>query len=1106
MVNNKSRKDIAIIGMGCRFPGAKHPQEFWELLKTGKNAVTEVPLQRWDIEKYYHQDPDIPGTMNTRWGGFLHNIDQFDAHFFGISPRECQHLDPQQRLILEVAWEALEDGGIIPETLSGSQTGVFMGLSNQDYHRLLYQDAARCDAYCSTGTSPAIAANRLSYLLNLQGPSLTLDTACASSLVAVHLACGSLQQKESNLALVGGVNLIISPNQTIAFSRNRMMSPDGKCKTFDAGANGYVRGEGCGVVVLKPLEDAIRDGNNIKAIIRGSAINQDGLSQGLTAPNSLAQQRVIRQALANAEVNPSDISYVETHGTGTSLGDPIEVKSLKKVLMKGRNTEQTCWLGSVKTNIGHLESAAGIAGLIKTVLCLQNREIPAVLHFEALNPYISLKKTTFVIPTTCEPWNIQQGSRLAGVSSFSFGGTNAHLIVEEAAVLGDQNNADIAKNNIERPVHLLTLSAKTQKALGNLVQDYYSYLQSPQTPTLADICFSANTGRSTFEYGLAIVSQSLEQLKQQLEGLMRGETVVGCFQGQITEESDPRVAFLFTGQGSQYVNMGQQLYETSPIFRQVIDECDHILKPYLDDPPLAPPYQGGGIDDPPLAPPYQGGGIDDPPLAPPYQGGGIDETIYTQPALFSIEYALAKLWQSWGVHPTVVMGHSVGEYVAACIAGVFSLEDGLKLIAARGKLMQALPKNGSMVAVLGTLEQVDSIIKPYEDKVAIAAINGPRSLVISGENKAINEVIKGLKEQEIKTKKLIVSHAFHSPLMQPMLEEFKKVAEEINYSLPNIEIISNVTGCSIKEEMTKPDYWVNHVTSPVNFYGGFQSLLKEDCDILLEIGAKPILLTMGRMIIEDKQEKTYHYLPSLRPGKADWEQMLESLAQLSIKGYQINWQQFEQDYNRSFVSIPTYPWQRSRYWFEESSSDLKTQETSNLSRKIERIKNKINIVNHDSSLENSEFVEQIKNSFKNEQLLLIIEYVQEQVALVLGLDKSQAPGAKVGFFQMGMDSLMAVELRNKLEATFGLALSTTLAFTYPNIQTLSTYLLERLNQRWKREKLRGGRHKFPLDKLQKNRKIKTNKSLHSLVKEINQYSDEEVEALIKKKITEILNE
>ncbi len=1089
MLENQLKKDIAIVGIGCRFPGAKNPQEFWDLLKTGKNAVTEVPLQRWDIEQYYHQDPDVPGTMNTRWGGFLDNIDKFDAHFFGISPRECHHIDPQQRLILEVAWEALENGGIIPETLSGSDTGVYIGLSNQDYQRLLYEDAKRCDAYCGTGTSPAIAANRLSYLLNLQGPSLTVDTACASSLVAVHLACRSLQQKESTLALVGGVNLIISPDQTIAFSRNRMMSPDGQCKTFDAGANGYVRGEGCGVVVLKPLEEAIKDGNKIHAIIRGSAVNQDGLSQGLTAPNSLAQQRVIRQALANAEVEPRDISYVETHGTGTSLGDPIEIKSLKKVLMKGRNTEETCWLGSVKTNIGHLESGAGIAGLIKTVLCLQNREIPPVVHFNELNPYISLKKTSFVIPTSCEPWKITEGSRLAGVSSFSFGGTNAHLILEEAAVLGDQKTADKENNNIDRPVHLLTLSAKTQKALNNLVQDYYTYLQSPhtshtsQTPPLADICFSANTGRSKFEYGLGIVSQSTEQLKQQLEGLMRGETVAGCFQGQVTEEREPNVAFLCTGQGSQYVKMGQQLYETSPTFRQVIDECDRILNPYLDQSLVNVLYEG-------LTLPSQEG----------KETSLLDETIYTQPALFSIEYALAKLWQSWGVNPTVVMGHSVGEYVAACLAEVFSLEDGLKLIAARGKLMQSLPKNGSMVAVLATLEQINDVIQPYQDKVAIAAINGPTSLVISGENEAIEEVIESLQQQEIKIKKLVVSHGFHSPLMRPMLEEFRKVAEEINYSVPNLDIISNVTGKPIKEDITKAEYWVNHVESPVNFHGGINSLLEEECDIFLEIGAKPILLSMSRMIIENNQEKAYRYLPSLRPGKADWEQILDSLAQFSVQGYKINWHQFDQDYDRSFVSLPTYPWQRSRYWFKENSHKLKSKNKRSLPKQV-NLQNPQSR-NFKNTQKNSYLVKKIKNSFKNEQLFLIIEYLQEQIAMVLGLDKSQAPGSKVGFFQMGMDSLMAVELRNKLEATFGLALSTTLAFNYPNIHALSTYLLERLERKWKKEE--DLQHKHPSSLINSPQNKGTD--LRLLAQKINQYSDEEVEKLMRQKITEIFNQ
>ncbi|EAZ91778.1 type I polyketide synthase [Crocosphaera chwakensis] len=1074
MVRDQQRQEIAIIGVGCRFPGAKNSEEFWQLLKTGQDVISEVPLQRWNIEKYYHQNPEIPGRMNTRWGGFLSNIDQFDAHFFGISPRECQHIDPQQRLMLEVAWEALEDGGIIPETLSGTQTGVFLGLTNQDYQRLLYQHIDHCDAYYSTGTSGAIASNRLSYLLNLQGPSFTVDTACSSSLVAVHLACQSLKQQESDLAIAGAVNLIITPEQTVAFSKTRMMAPDGRCKTFDSSANGYVRSEGCGIVVLKRLEDAMQDGDRIHGIIRGTAINQDGLSQGLTAPNGLAQQQVIRQALANAGVKPSEISYVETHGTGTALGDPIEVRSLKKVLMEGRNPDQTCWLGSVKTNIGHLESAAGMAGLIKTILCLQKREIPPVLHFKELNPYISLKNSTFSIPTTCEPWSVE-GSRIAGVSSFSFGGTNGHVIVEEVSVLESREQGKgSGENYFERLLHLLTLSTKTEKGLGHLVQDYCTYLQSHQDLSLGNICFSANTGRSRrdplggapFQYRLAIVSESTEGLTQQLQGLIRGEMVTGCFGGQVTEENDPKIVFLFTGQGSQYVNMGRELYESCSFFRNIIDECNEILKAYLDKDLVNILYKEIG-------------------------NSLLDQTIYTQPALFSIEYALAKLWQFWGVDPTVVMGHSVGEYVAACIAGVFSLKDGLKLIAARGRLMQSLPQNGSMVAVLATLEKIEPMINSYQDKVAIAAINGSNSLVISGEKEAINSIIKNLDEQNIKTKQLTVSHAFHSPLMQPILAEFKELAQEISYQLPQISIISNVTGKPITEEIAKADYWVNHIISPVNFKDSVETLLEGDYNTFLEIGAKPILLGMSRGIVENKNQSIC-YLPSLRPSNSNWQQMLESLAKLSIQGYEINWYHFDQDYQRHRVSIPTYPWQRSRYWFEGVSQSSNSSLPTPLSQTEYNYSSEVSLLNNRKQIDSSQLMSQLKNSFKNEQLSLIIDYIQEQVAIILGLDKSQAPGKRVGFFQMGMDSLMAVEFRNRLERTFGFAMSTSLAFNYPNIEALSGYLLERLNHRWKKEK--GRRQEAEGRSLE----------LEKIARKIESYSDEDVEKMIIEKIYNIL--
>ncbi|OKH21109.1 short-chain dehydrogenase, partial [Hydrococcus rivularis NIES-593] len=540
---------IAIVGIGCRFPGAENPEAFWQLLRNGVDAISEVPSDRWDIDEFYAPQPATPGKMNTRWGGFLERVDRFDPGFFGISPREAEHMDPQQRLVLEVAWETLENAGIVPETLAGSQTGVFVGITNADYHKLLYKDSSQLGAYSATGTTPCIAANRLSYALNLRGPSIAIDTACSSSLVAVHLACQSLWNGESNLCLAGGANLMLSPEPTITCSQAQMMAADGRCKTFDASADGYVRGEGCGIIALKRLEDALRDGDNILALIRSSAVNQDGTSNGLTAPNGPSQQAVIRQALKQAGVAPAQISYLEAHGTGTSLGDPIEVKSLKAVLMEDRSPDRSCWIASVKTNIGHLEGAAGIASLIKVVLQLQHREIAPHLHLKQLNPYISLKGTPFVIPSECQPWSCS-GSRLAGVSAFSFGGTNCHAILEEAPLQTP------VSSKVDRPRHLLTLSAKSDLALVELAQRYEDFLGSHPEVSLADVCFSANAGRSHFEYRLAVVTESPLQLREQLGAFAAKKETSNLISDRVAKKKPPKIAFLFTGQGSQYVGMG----------------------------------------------------------------------------------------------------------------------------------------------------------------------------------------------------------------------------------------------------------------------------------------------------------------------------------------------------------------------------------------------------------------------------------------------------------------------------------------------------------------------------------------------------------------------
>jgi len=846
---------IAIIGVGCRFPGAKDPKSFWQLLRNGVDAIAQVPKERWDIDKFYDPEPGTPGKMSTRWGGFLEQVDQFEPSFFGISPREVERMDPQQRLVLEVAWESLENAGIAPSKLSGSQTGVFIALGNYDYCRLLSKDLSLVNAYDGTGNTLSIAANRLSYILNLRGPSVLIETACSSSLVALHFACRSLQSGESNLCLVGGASLMLSPEPFITYSHARMMAADGRCKTFDASADGYVRGEGCGVVVLKRLSDAVRDEDNIMAVIKGTAVNQDGLSNGLTAPNGPSQQAVIRQALENAGVMPAEISYVEAHGTGTSLGDPIEVKSLKAVLMQGREPDRPCWLGSVKTNIGHLEAASGMAGLIKVVLSLQHKEIPPHLHLKQLNPLISFEGTTFSIPTECQPWSAGTESRLAGISAFGFGGTNCHAILEEAPSremgrvpntisplaldsITSSDRALTAQHSIkcDRPHHLLTLSAKSENALKELAQRYADFLATHPETALADVCFTANTGRSHFDHRLAVVAESTAQLQGVLLAFAAGRETTGLVSGEVQSKKRQKIAFLFTGQGSQYVGMGHQLYETQPIFRQTIDRCNEILRPYLEQPLLSVLYPQPGTSSP------------------------LDETAYTQPALFALEYALFQLWKSWGIEPAVVMGHSVGEYVAACVAGVFSLEDGLKLIAERARLMQALPQDGEMVAVFASDAQVTAAIQPYAQEVSIAAINGPQSIVISGKREAVQEAIATLKAEKVKAKKLTVSHAFHSPLMEPMLTAFERAAADIAYSLPKIKLISNLTGELATNELANPEYWCRHVRQAVRFAAGMETLHQQGYEVFLEIGAQPTLLGMGRYCLP---EGVGVWLPSL---------------------------------------------------------------------------------------------------------------------------------------------------------------------------------------------------------------------------------------------------
>jgi acyl transferase domain-containing protein len=901
-LEQRAAEPIAVTGIGCRFPGgANDSDSFWRLLIEGRDAISEVPRGRWDIDAFYDADPDAPGKMSTRWGGFLSGVEQFDPEFFGISPREAAGMDPQQRLLLEVVWEALENAGQNPDRLAGSQTGVFVGLCNSDYLLMQFEGGrSAIDAYVATGNAHSVASGRISYILGLQGPSVSVDTGCSASLVAVHLACQSLRAGECRLALAGGVNLILMPDTTIVLSKAHMMSPDGRCKSFDASADGFVRSEGCGVVVLKRLSNARADGDRILGVIRGTASNQDGRSNGLTAPNGPSQEAVIREALVNAGLQTRDIDYIEAHGTGTPLGDPIEARALAEVFSQGRTSEFPLRVGSVKSNFGHAEAAAGIAGLIKVLLALQHEKIPPSLHLQKMNPHIDWSGLAISLATTATSWNRKRGLRAAGVSSFGFSGTNVHVTVSDppVQVRVSDASAQTGLNLDTKPsLQLLPLSARTEPTLAKLARKYQEIFSEKPDLDLADVCHTAGIGRSHFEYRLAVVAADLLEAKERLAAFQRAENHARIRTGHSAKSVVPGVVFMFTGQGSQYPGMGRDLFETQPVFRRELERCAEILKPLLDKSVLEVLFADRG---------ELKGESRSPDL--------LDETQYTQPALFALEYALAAMWRSWGVEPVAVLGHSVGEYVAACVAGVFSLEDGLRLIAERGRLMATLPAGGTMAAVFADESRLATAIAAEGTKAAIACVNGPANVVVSGECAAVEAVLNRLREEGIKSRRLVVSHAFHSPLMDPILDSFQCLTAKVQYSEPFVAIVSNVTGkMASRSLMTTPEYWRRHISDPVRFADSIRTLRETGRSIFLEIGPHPVLEGMARMTAPEAEVV---WAASLKRAEGNWETLLDSASALYVHGVELEWAGLHLASRGKRIALPTYPFQRSRYWLE----------------------------------------------------------------------------------------------------------------------------------------------------------------------------------------------
>lgn len=893
-VQESQHQPIAIIGIGCRLPGGvDNPSDLWKLLCDGRDAIIDVPPDRWDMRRFYDENPEKSGKLYAGQGGFLEcPLDYFDPLFFGISPREANNLDPQQRLLLEVAWEAIDDAGLLADKLAASDTGVFIGGFFMDNNLLSLSPFNReiMNAYFATGSSLTLLANRISHIFNLKGPSIPIDTACSSSLTAVHYACRSLWQKECNLAFAGGVNVMLLPDYSIVLSKGRFLSGHCRCMAFDDRADGYVRGEGAGIVILKPLSQAIKDNDRIYALIRATGVNHDGYTTGITLPNVDAQKELIRKTCFQAKIHPKDVAYIEAHGTGTRAGDPAEIQALNDVLSIDREPDRKCVVGSIKTNIGHLEGAAGIAGLIKAALCLKHRTIPQNLHFKTPNKEIPFDELCVRIPAKLEPFPENQKPVYAGVNGFGYGGANAHVLLQEADDRKDRFEAVFPP---ELNPLIIPLSARSEKALKELSRRYLQFLSKDfHAENIKDLCYTLSLRRTHHNHRIALISHSVKDICEKLERYCSDNQQSEIVYHDCSMNRKQKIAFVYTGMGPQWWKMGRELYENVPVFQHTLKECDRIFQK----------LSGGSI-------------IEE--MEKDEKNSRIHQTHIAQPAIFSVQVALTSLWHHWGIFPDGVIGHSIGEIAAAYISGDVSLKDALKIVYHRSRLQRRLAGKGSMLTAGISEKEGHAFLKKYKD-VSIAAVNSPSSITFSGKIEPLTKIARKLEQDEIFVRFLKVEIAYHSYQMSRLQEEFLSSVGRMMSGARKIPFCSTVTGGFLNpDDKLETTYWWKNIRQPVRFLDGIHTLIDDGYRHFLEIGPHPVLSGVIKESLFAKD--TYgHVMPSLYRKKPEFEHMLKSLGRLYTLGFPVDWKAVTPA--AMLISLPGYPFQRERYWNETQES------------------------------------------------------------------------------------------------------------------------------------------------------------------------------------------